>query len=58
MGSIHQLIEAGDYGAAEIQARALKEEAVVVSSDLRKAIEKSKGRKVSARLSAKAYALA
>lgn len=57
LDSIHQLIAAGDYGAAEVRAQALKEEAAVLSSDLRKAIEKSKGRKVSARTSARAYAL-
>lgn len=58
LDSVHQLIEAGDYEAAQVQAQTLKEKAVVVSSDLRKAIEKSKGRKASARISARAYALA
>jgi hypothetical protein len=57
LDSIHQLIVEEDYGTAEVQAQALKEEAAVVSSDLRKAIEKSKGRKVSARISAREYAL-
>lgn len=57
LDSIHRLIAEGDYGTAEIQARALKEKAVVVSGDLRKTIEKSKDRKVSACISARAYAL-
>jgi len=45
LGSIHQLIEQGDYLSAETQAQALKEKAVSVSGELRKAVEKTKGRK-------------
>lgn len=57
LGSIHQLIEGGDYGAAESQAQALKEKAAAVSDELQKAIEKTKGRKADARISARASAL-
>jgi hypothetical protein len=57
LDSIHRLTEAGDYGTAAAQAQALKEEAAVVAGDLRKAIEKHKSRKASARISARAHAL-
>lgn len=42
---IHGLIENGDYLAAEMQARALKEKAGAVSGEIRSAIEKAAGRK-------------
>lgn len=42
---IHQSIEEGNYGAAEAQARALKEKAAAVSGELRKAIEKTKAKR-------------
>ena len=42
---IHGLIENGDYLAAEMQARALKEKAGAVSGEIRSAIEKATARK-------------
>ena len=57
LGSIHQLIEEGDYGAAEAQAQALTEKALAVSGELRKAVEKTKGRKAQAGTSARASEL-
>jgi len=42
---IHGLIENGDYLAAEMQARALKEKGVAVSGEIRSTIEKATGRK-------------
>ncbi|MGZ8365549.1 MAG: hypothetical protein ACXW38_11310 [Nitrospira sp.] len=42
---LHGLIENGDYLAAEMQARALKEKGGAVSGEIRSAIEKATGRK-------------
>jgi hypothetical protein len=50
LGTVHQLMEKGDYLGAEVQAKALKEKGAAVSAELEKAIEKTKGphRKASA----------
>lgn len=44
LGPIHQLIENGDYGAAEARAQALLDKATALSSDLRNVIEKNRRR--------------
>ena len=50
LGTVHQLIEKGDYLGADVQAKALKEKGAAISEELQKAIEKAKGphRKASA----------
>jgi predicted nucleic acid-binding Zn-ribbon protein len=42
LGPIHDLIEKGDYLAAEAQAKALKDKGTAVDGELQKAIEKAK----------------
>lgn len=44
LAAIHELIEKGDYLAAEVQARALKEKGVAVSAEIQNAIEKTTGK--------------
>lgn len=45
LGTIHSLIEKGDYAGAEAQAKALKEKGALLSQEIQKAIEKVKGAK-------------
>ncbi len=45
LAAIHELIAKGDYLAAEVQARALKEKGVAVSREIQSAIEKTTGKK-------------
>ncbi len=47
--AVHQLIEKGDYPAAEAQAKALKEKGSAVSGEIQSAIDKAKGKKHTSR---------
>jgi hypothetical protein len=42
LGTVHQLIEKGDYLGAEAQAQALKEKGTAVSTEIQEAIDKMK----------------
>lgn len=43
--SVHQLIEKGEYLSAEAKAKAVKDEGSVLSEEIRKAIDKTKGKR-------------
>jgi len=44
LAAIHELIENGDYLAAEVQAKALKEKGMALSGEIQSAIEKTRGK--------------
>jgi hypothetical protein len=45
LSAVHQLVEKEDYLGAEAQAKAVKEEAATLSTEIQRAIDKSKGKK-------------
>ena len=45
LSAMHQLIENGDYLAAEIEGKAIKEKGSAVSGEIQSAIDKTKGKK-------------
>jgi hypothetical protein len=49
LSAVHQLIEKGDYTAAEVQGKALKEKGSAVSGEIQIAIDKAKGKKHASR---------
>jgi hypothetical protein len=49
LGEVHRLLEKGDYRGAEAQARAVKEKGGAVAEEIRHAIEKTKGKKLTSR---------
>lgn len=51
LGTVHQLIEKGDYLGAEAQAKALKEKVAAVSEEIQQAIEKAGGKRTKTRIS-------
>lgn len=51
LGSIHQLIEKGEYREAEVQAQALKEKGAAATAEIQQAIDKVKGKRTGAHAS-------
>jgi hypothetical protein len=45
LSAVHQLVEKGDYLAAEVKAKAVKEEGATLSTEIQRAIDKTKGKK-------------
>jgi hypothetical protein len=49
LNAVQQLIEKGDYLGAEVQAKAVKEKGAAVAEEIQHAIEKTTGKKPTAR---------